>query len=66
VAQILHWKVRHPITCLGNENAGGLIANASSRREVAMRYHNYVLFFKCILQHLLLSFPNHVSGLDVS
>lgn len=30
-----------------------------------MSYNNYALFFKCILQHLLLSFPIHMSGLDV-
>lgn len=41
--QILHWKLRLPVTCQGNEKAGGFTANAG-----VMSYHNYVLFFKCI------------------
>lgn len=65
MVQIFHWKVRLPVTCQGNGKAGGFTANVDSRREGVFSCHNYVLFFKCILQHLFLSFPNHVSGLDV-
>lgn len=51
--------------CQGDEKTGGFTANAATWRKGVMSYHDYSLFFKCILQHLLLSFLIRVSGLDV-